>query len=134
VKELKFDELYMLAIVDAGKYVLELWVSSGHMDYAVTVELEQRDFEVLAKDSERAAFLQAALHHPFQGGKMALSKEVQREYLDIILHATKPEVEMYLTNKDHGSANGSISNMVRITKHRDQSLMRQGKWFTENGR
>ncbi|USH03744.1 hypothetical protein K6Q96_07060 [Grimontia kaedaensis] len=57
MRELKFDELYMVAIDDSGKYNLKLYVSSGHMDYAATVELEKRDFEVLTKDSERAAFL-----------------------------------------------------------------------------
>lgn len=129
MKEIKFDELYMSAIENGDKYSLELYVASGHMEYEVTIELEERDFDVLKKDTDRAAFLQAALHHPFQGGKSNLSKESQREYLDIILHASKPEVEAFLTAKDHESANGSISNMIKITKQREQSLMRQGKWF-----
>ncbi|WP_153039180.1 hypothetical protein [Microbulbifer sp. Q7] len=134
MKEIKFNELYMSASKDGEMYFLELYIASGHMEYEVKVELEKIDFEILEKDAERAVFVHAALHHPFQSGSSALTKEKQREYLDIILHASKPEVEKFLTEKDHGSANGAVSNMVRITKQRDQSIMRQGKWFIENGR
>ena len=134
MKELIFNDLYMSATNDGEIYFLELYVASGHMEYEVKLKLEKRDFKVLEIDSERAVFLQAALHHPFQGGKSALNEDQQREYLDTILHSSKSEVEKFLTDKDHGSANGSISNMVRITKQRDQSLMRQGTWFIENGR
>ncbi|OBP14491.1 hypothetical protein A5320_12035 [Rheinheimera sp. SA_1] len=119
----------MQATKDGETYNLEFLVASGHMEYEVSVELEMRDFLVLENDSERAAFLQATLHYPFQAGRSALTKEKLREYLDVILHASQSEVERFLTDMDHGIANGAISNMVRITKQRDQYLMRQGKWF-----
>ena len=86
---------------------------------------------MIKADSERAALLQAAFHDPFQLKKNNLNLVEQRYYLDIILHSSKETVEEFLTAKDHGEAHGSISNMMRITCGRDQSLLRAGKWFSE---
>jgi hypothetical protein len=129
MSRIKFDHLYMVAAHSEYGYSLEICVASGFADFVITIKLNERDYEVLQKDGERAAFLQAAFHHPFQLRDTALSESAQREYLDVILHGTKPDVEAFLTEKDHGGANGAISNMVRITCGRDQSLLRQGHWF-----
>ena len=79
-------------------------------------------------DAERAAFLQAALHHPFQLKETNLDLVEQRQYLDTILHAPKNETEEFLTRLDR-IANGAISNMVRITCGRELETMRNGIWF-----
>lgn len=127
--EVRFDELRMLASSCDGACLLELAIASGFADFSVTIPLRQPDFEVIERDEERAAFLQAALHDPFQLQATALGVEEQRRHLDIILHGSKSDVEEFLTEKDHGVANGAISNMVRITCGKEQSLMRRGKWF-----
>ncbi|MEM6525948.1 MAG: hypothetical protein AAF693_19270 [Bacteroidota bacterium] len=114
---------------DNGNHTLSLSIASGFVDFEITIPLAEKDFNVIQVDAERAAFLQAALHHPFQLKETSLSTKQQRNYLDVILHAPKAEVEKFLTEKDHGSANGAISNMTRITCSKDQTLMRKGQWF-----
>jgi len=129
MKEIEFKKLRMIATSSGGVYRLEISIASGFVDFLVTIGLNQQDFEVIGKDEERAAFLHAALHRPFQRQKTALGEAEQRQYLDVILHGSESEVESFLTDKDHGAANGAISNMIRITCGREQSLMRQGNWF-----
>lgn len=129
MKELKFDHLRMWASSCDGTYSLELAISSGFAGFFVTIPLAQIDFEVLEIDEERAALLQAALHDPFQLQATALVAIEQRRYLDVILHSSRSEVEDFLTDKDHGRANGAISNMVHITSGKEWSEMRRGKWF-----
>jgi hypothetical protein len=127
--EVKFEELRMLASSCDGVYSLEIAIASGFADFFVTIPLSRIDFEVIGGDKQRAAFLQAALHDPFQLKATALGAAEQRRYLNIILHGSESDVEAFLTEKDHGIANGAISNMVYMTCGKEQSLMRQGKWF-----
>ncbi|WP_297811359.1 hypothetical protein [uncultured Methylophaga sp.] len=128
-KKIKFQNLRMIAIAKDGDYSLKISIASGFVDFGVTVPLENRDFEIIATDEWRATLLQAAMHHPFQLKETALSKSEQKKYLDIILHAQESEVEAFLTELDHGRANGAISNMVRITAKADYQNLRDGKWF-----
>jgi hypothetical protein len=130
METIKFDHLCMMAVHSGSVYSLEICVASGFADYLIVIKLNEHDYEVLEKDGERAAFLQAVFHHFFQLRDTALSETDQRRYLDIILHGTEPDVEAFLTEIDHGRANGAISNMVRITCGRDQSQLRQGHWFS----
>lgn len=127
--ELDFEGLRMYASVDAIDAYLFVAISSGFAEFEVQIRLAEKDLHVLRTDSERSAFLQAALHHPFQLRETALSEMEQRRYLDIILHSSVAEVEAFLTALDHGPANGAISNMMRITRRRDQQSMRSGTWF-----
>ena len=119
----------MHVAVDATGASLFISIASGFAEFEVKVPLQEKDLKALRTDSERSAFLQAALHHPFQLRETALSEIEQREYLDVILHSPAAEVEAFLTTLDHGSANGAISNMLRITRGRNQQAMRSGKWF-----
>lgn len=124
-----FDELRMYASVDDDGASLFVSIASGFADFEVRVPINEKDLQVLQTDSERLALLQAALHHPFQLRQTALSEIEQRKYLDIILHSSVAEVETFLTTLDHGSANGAISNMMRITRGRNHQTMRSGRWF-----
>lgn len=119
----------MHAVVDATGASLFVSVASGFAEFEVKVSLVEKDLQVLRTDSERSAFLQAALHHSFQLRETALSEIEQRRYLDIILHSPVADVESFLTTLDHGLANGAISNMLRITRGRNQQAMRNGAWF-----
>ncbi|CAA0117815.1 Uncharacterised protein [BD1-7 clade bacterium] len=132
MKELKkrvFHNLRMILLSSEEGFSLDLAVASGHADFSISIELSEKDYLVIDSDEERAAFLQAALHHPFQGKETWLTESEQRNYLDIILHSPEETVEAFLTEKDHGRAHGSISNMVRITCGREQSILRSGHWF-----
>jgi hypothetical protein len=129
-REIVFEGLQMRAAVDANDASLFVLISSGFADFEVKVALEEKDLQVLQTDSERSAFLQAALHQPFQVRETALSEVEQRRYLDIILHSPVADVENFLTTLDHGSANGAISNMLRITRGRNPQVLRSGAWFT----
>ncbi|WP_339899135.1 hypothetical protein [uncultured Gilvimarinus sp.] len=127
--EIKFQNLRMIALEKDGDYSLNISIASGIVDFGVTVSLEKRDFEVISTNELRAALLQAAMHHPFQLRQTALSENQQRKYLDVVLHAPESEVEDFLTELDHGRANGAISNMVRITTNQDYQSLRNGNWF-----
>ena len=127
--EIKFQNLRMIALEKGGNYSLNISIASGIVDFGVTVALERRDYEVISTDELRATLLQAAMHHPFQLRQTALTENEQRKYLDIILHSPESEVENFLTELDHGPANGAISNMVRITANRDYQSLRDGNWF-----
>ncbi|MES9934585.1 MAG: hypothetical protein ABW162_17420 [Candidatus Sedimenticola sp. PURPLELP] len=129
MKEVKYDNLRMKASACGEAYSMDLVVASGFTDFIVTIRLNQRDFEVIENIEERAALLCAALHHPFQLRETALNELEQRNYLEVILHEATPVVEHFLTEKDHGNANGAISNFMQITTGREQSLMRKGQWF-----
>lgn len=124
-----FHNLRMVLQSNDNDFSLDLCVSSGVIDFSITISLLEKDYAVIEKDEERAVFLQAALHRPFQLKDTWLTESEQRHYLDIILHAPKTEVELFLTEKDHGRANGAISNAMNITSGRDQSEMRSGSWF-----
>ncbi len=129
LSEFIFEGLRMYVAVDATGASLLVSIASGFAEFDIKVPLQEKDLKVLRTDSERSAFLQAALHHPFQLRETALSEIEQRKYLDVILHSPVAEVEAFLTVLDHGSANGAISNMLRITRGRNQQAMRGGKWF-----
>ncbi|KQB06576.1 hypothetical protein [Vibrio metoecus] len=131
-KKVKFQNLRMIALEKDGNYSLDISVASGFAEFYVVVPLNKLDFEVIASDERRATLLQAAMHHPFQLRDTALSENEQRKYLDVILHAPEPEVENFLTELDHGSANGAISNMVRITAKSEYQSLRNGNWFNSN--
>jgi len=124
-----FENLRMTILSGNGKHSLSLCVESGFVGFEVTIPLTEQDFAVIETENERAAFLQAALHHPFQLKETRLGNTEQRYYLDMILHSPKSEVEAFLTEMDHGAANGAISNMVHITCGKDQALLRRGQWF-----
>ena len=126
-----FHNLRMILQSNEEGFSLEISVASGHAEFSVTIPLLEKDYSVIEKDEERAAFLQAALHHPFQLKETWLDESEQRKYLDLILHSPKEVVESFLTEKDHGRANGAISNAVRITCGRDQSVIRSGRWFQQ---
>lgn len=127
--EIVFRDLRMVLLSDEGVHSLELAVASGHADFRVSIPLTEHDSAVIENDQERAALLQAALHQPFQLKETWLDESEQRLYLDVILHAPEADVEAFLTEKDHGRANGAISNMVRITRGKDPSRLRGGRWF-----
>ncbi|MGL6394614.1 hypothetical protein ACSZMV_11925 [Aeromonas veronii] len=93
MKEIKFDALRMQASFCDGVYSLNISIASGFADFVVTIPLSRPDFEVIEKDIERAAFLQAALHEPFQLRATALDEVELRRYLDVILHGSKLCVE-----------------------------------------
>ena len=124
-----FRNLRMILLSNEEGFSLDLGVASGHVDFSVSIKLTEEDYLVINTDEERAAFLQAAFHDPFQLKETWLTESEQRMYLDTILHSTTETIEAFLTEKDHGRANGSISNMVRITLGRDQSILRAGEWF-----
>jgi hypothetical protein len=127
--EFEFEGLRMRAAVDATGASLFVSIASGFAEFEVKVPLAEKDLQVLQTDSKRSAFLQAALHQPFQLRETALSEIEQRKYLDIILHAPVADVEAFLTTLDHGLANGAISNMLSITRGRNQQALRSGAWF-----
>lgn len=126
-----FRNLRMTLRSSEEGFSLDLNIASGHADFNVTIALSENDYAVIEKDEEIVAFLQAALHHPFQLKETWLKESEQRKYLDIILHSPKDVVESFLTEKDHGRAHGAISNVVRITCGREQSNMRSGHWFQD---
>ena len=127
--EIDFKSLRMSILSDNGKHSLLLSVDSSFVSFEVTIGLTKEDIAVIDTENERATFLQAALHHPFQLKETWLDTGEQRYYLDKILHSPKPEVEAFLTEIDHGEANGAISNMVHITCGKDQGILRKGQWF-----
>jgi hypothetical protein len=129
--ETNFENLRMSIMTFDNERTLSLCVESGHVEYEISLPLNQRDCLVMESDMERAAFLQAALHQPYQLKETDLSDVEQRQYLDVILHSPQSEVEDFLTKLDHGRANGAISNMVRITSGRDCEPMRNGRWFKQ---
>ena len=129
MSKIVFENLRMSVLSEDGEFSLSLCVESGFAELVVTISLTEDDLAVIGSDDERASFLQAALHHPFQLKEAGLGGQEQRRYLDKILHSPVAEVEDFLTELDHGSANGAISNMVRITCGKDQGLMRSGQWF-----
>lgn len=131
VQKKQYDHLRIIAESTEDNYKLTIWIESGFASFNAVIPLTKEDYLVIENDAERASFLQAALHEPFQLKKNNLNLKEQRQYLDIILHASKSTVEAFLTDKDHGKANGAISNMMRITSGRDQSLLRSGKWFAQ---
>ncbi len=124
-----FENPRMTIFYEKGEHSLSLSVESGFVGFDVTIPLTDRDVAVIETENERAAFLQAALHHPFQLRETRLENAEQRYYLDKILHSPKSEVEAFLTEIDHGTANGAISNMVHITCGKDQGILRKGQWF-----
>jgi hypothetical protein len=127
--EIIFENLRMTICSDNDKHSLILSVESSFVGFEVTIALTKEDFAVIETENERAAFLQAALHQPFQLKETGLGNVEQRYYLDMILHSPKSSVEVFLTEMDHGAANGAISNMVQITCGKDQALLRRGQWF-----
>ena len=129
MSEMIFENLRMTICSDNGKHSLILSVESGFVSIEVTIALTKEDFAVIETEKERAAFLQAALHHPFQLKETRLGNAEQRYYLDMVLHSSKSEAEAFLTEMDHGAANGAISNIVHITCGKDQALLGRGQWF-----
>ena len=112
-----------------GRYLLNLAVDSGIVSFTVDLPITYKDYLVIKTDGERASFLQAALHQPFQLQETRLGRAEQRRYLDAILHAPKNETEEFLAKLDRGRANGAIANMLRITSGKDSAAIRNGEWF-----
>ncbi|WP_328857999.1 hypothetical protein OG579_02825 [Williamsia herbipolensis] len=112
-----------------GDLVYEIYVASGHADRVERLPISERHAHVLSTDVERYWFLFTALHHPYQLTETRLSAERLTDYLDAILFAEQPVVEAFLTELDHGSANGALSNLLRIFVDADYSRMRDGRWF-----
>ena len=90
-----FENPGMNIFYDKGEYSLSLNVESGFVGFDVTIPLTELDVVVIETENERAAFLQAALHHPFQLKENRLGNVEQRYYLDKILHSPKLEVEAF---------------------------------------
>jgi hypothetical protein len=124
-----FDHLRMVAESTDEDYKLTIWIESGFSSFDIVILLKKEDYLVIESDSERAAFLCAAFHDPFQLAETSLDLDEQRLYLDTILHASKEKVEEFLSKKNQGRANGAISNFLRITCKRDH--LRAGNWFAQ---
>jgi hypothetical protein len=107
---------------------LDMLVASGHFDRNCTFPITERHLEAL-RDDERYLFLFAALHQPFQLSETELTPAEVTRYLDTILLAPENEVERFLTDLDHGRANGAISNLVHLCSGTDAAVMRAGRWF-----
>lgn len=129
MENIQYDKLRMVAIAADNNYTMTLSVASGFADFPVSISISKADFDVIKTNEERAALLCAAMHHPFQLSETRLSPVEQKHYLSVVLHAPVAEAEAFLTEKDHGTANGAISNYMRLTYGREQSQMRLGKWF-----
>lgn len=127
--QINFDNLRMSIYSIKDGCELSFEVASGLADYNISIPITDDDFEIIKTDSQRAAFLISALHHPFQLEETRLNEQEQRHYLDMILHAPINKTESFLTNLDNGSANGAISNMVRITTGENRDYLRPGQWF-----
>lgn len=93
------------------------------------ININAQDFEVIENDRYSAILLKATLYQPFQLKETALNKDEQRYYLDKILHTDESKVNVFLTKLDHGHANGTIYNMLRITSDQNQNKLRNGDWF-----
>jgi hypothetical protein len=107
---------------------LDMLVASGHFDRNCTFPITEDHLEALRND-ERYLFLFAALHHPFQLPETELGAAEVETYLDTILCAPKGEVELFLTELDHGRANGAISNLVHLCSGANRAVLRAGRWF-----
>jgi len=128
--EIIYRNLRVTLLSNDDSFSLALAVASGHADFTVFIPLTFEDHEKFKVDEERAAFLQAALHHPFQLKETWLDENTQRDYLDNILHANRSATEKFLTELDNHKANGAIANMVRITTGKSYESLRKGEWFT----
>ena len=124
----KRDQFASMVIRDGEQLNLDMLVASGHMDRNCVFPITERHLEALQNDT-RYLFLFAALHHPFQLLQTELSPEEVATYLDTILFAPEGEVEAFLSELDHGRANGAISNLVHIYAGADRDAMRAGRWF-----
>lgn len=112
-----------------GRLVYEIYVASGHFDRVERLPITEAHAEVLSVDPRRYWLLFTALHHPYQLVETRLDPEQLTNYLDTILFATPAVVEGFLTDLDHGSANGALSNLLRIVLNADHPQMRAGRWF-----
>jgi hypothetical protein len=127
MEQVKFDNFDMIARNTNEGFSLLVRVARGHADFSVNVPIAKSDYIILSENKERAEFLYSALHYAFQCDYKDLGKA--REYINIVLYEKNGVVDSFLTELDHGKANGSISNLIRIICKRKQSPMRQGKWF-----
>lgn len=112
-----------------GRLLFEIYVASGHLDRIEELPITERHAAVLCTDAERYWFLFTALHHPYQLASTRLSDARLGEYLDTVLCAPRAETERFLTDLDHGTANGALSNLLRIAVDGDHTRMRAGRWF-----
>ncbi|MGJ0121118.1 DUF6357 family protein [Williamsia sp. MIQD14] len=112
-----------------GELVYEIYIASGHADRVERLPISERHAQVLRTDAKRYWFLFTALHDPYQLTETRLSADRLSEYLDTILLAEPAVVEAFLTDLDHGSANGALSNLLRIFVDADRERMREGHWF-----
>ncbi|MGU3294693.1 DUF6357 family protein [Williamsia sp. M5A3_1d] len=112
-----------------GQLVYEIYVASGHADRVERLPITEAHAQVLGVDAQRYWFLFTALHQPYQLTETRLSPERLNLYLDTILFAEPTVVEAFLTDLDHGTANGALSNLLRIFLAADQAQMRAGRWF-----
>ena len=125
----KRDQFASMVIRDGEQLELNMLVASGHMDRDCVFPIAARHLEAL-RDHTRYLLLYAALHHPFQLSQTELTSEKVATYLDTILFAPEDEVDAFLTELDHGTANGAISNLVHIYSGADRVAMREGRWFS----
>lgn len=124
----KRDQFASMVLRDGDQLNLDMLVASGHMDRNCVFPITERHLEAL-RDHDRYLLLFAALHHPFQLAATELSPDEVATYLDTILFAPENKVEVFLTELDHGRANGAISNLVHIYAGADREAMRAGRWF-----
>ncbi|KMT65135.1 hypothetical protein [Catenovulum maritimum] len=127
MEQVKFDNFDMIARNSNEEYSLLVRVAKGFADYTVEVPITEKDYAVISENKERAEFLYSVLHYIFQCDYKNLDHAQQS--LNIVLYEKDSVVESFLTELDHGKANGSISNLMRIICKREQSPMIQGKWF-----
>lgn len=144
----KVHDLYMSVESTEEGYILDITVCMGQVDFPALVKIDERDVVVLKNNRERAVFLNAAMEIRLANAMLGKSfvvydailrksnkfiynnffEKEQRDYLDIILHGAKTEVEAFLTKVD-SCLNGAVSHHVRLTTGRNISELREGFWF-----
>jgi hypothetical protein len=126
------DHFPSLIIRRDNQLELHMLVASGHAGRSCVFPLTDRHLEAAQAEPDRYLFAYAALHHPFQLAKTELPPDEVGIYLDRILLAPEGEVETFLTDLDHGRANGALSNLVHLCSEASYERMRSGRWFAAN--
>jgi hypothetical protein len=126
----KREQFPSMVLRDGDRLELDMLVASGHMDRNCTAPITERHLVAL-HNHERYLLLFAALHHPFQLPETELDAAGVTTYLDTILLGPEEAVNVFLTDLDHGQANGAISNLVHLCSRADIAPMRAGTWFQE---
>lgn len=108
--------------------VYALPVSSGVADFNVDLPITETDLAVLRADPVRAALAFAVLHEMGQTLRATGQKDQMVTALRHVLHAKGAELIPWLDARER-AANGSISNLLRITEGADMQALRQGAWL-----